>query len=284
MSLTKQIQDLTDELTSSRAYIDNLLGSKGENERSGCEKREEEYKQTIRKLKTYVRQGENMISVALYQKAVNEARTRAKDCEACHREIDDLTSTVEKLENKLKEKASTSQVAPSSYVGKLIPSKGSSCAQQSRHACPKAWVDDRGNFFERKDSIVPSVKNPSKNTGFQPRPTGHVASRKDNFEARRAKKNEPRKVTPVGNERNAIVSTSVEKVDTVEPNLSCHKENARPKIMNKTPPVNATNTFDPIACARAAGGRAGLRAKLKKLRPSSVSHQNTKVLRAKNYR
>lgn len=98
--LTKQLQELSDELESSKAYINNLLQRKGRD--NEWEKKEKEYKEAITNLKAQVRSGEAMVSLGLYRKAVDEARARAIECQDKRLEISTMTRKVQALEKRLK--------------------------------------------------------------------------------------------------------------------------------------------------------------------------------------
>lgn len=99
LMLTKKNQVMAEELESGRAYIDKLVTEKGG--RSGWSPRDEEYKNTISILKKQIRTGESMVSIALYQQAIGEARQSALQCKCKDQEILALRSNVGVLKESL---------------------------------------------------------------------------------------------------------------------------------------------------------------------------------------
>lgn len=98
--LTKQVQEITEELERSRAYIDKLLKKKEYND-IDWESKEREYKQVISNLRAQVRGGEAVVSLAVYRKAVDEARARALECQDKRLEINAMTRKLDDLERRL---------------------------------------------------------------------------------------------------------------------------------------------------------------------------------------
>jgi len=98
--LTKQNQQLAEELENSRLCIDNLLLKNDINK--GWKLREEEYKRTIEVLKKQIRTSESVVSIALYQQAVGEARQKELKCREKEQEILILRSNIGALEDSLK--------------------------------------------------------------------------------------------------------------------------------------------------------------------------------------
>ena len=99
--LTKRIQELNDELESSRVYIDSLLQRRSRDDE--WKKKEKEYKEIISNLKTQIRGGEAMVSLALYRKAVDEARARAIECQDKRLEINAMLRNAQALERHIKD-------------------------------------------------------------------------------------------------------------------------------------------------------------------------------------
>jgi chromosome segregation ATPase len=100
--LTRQVQELNDELESSKAYIAILLQSKDQSDE--WQKKEKEYQNVISNLKAQVRSGEASVSLALYRKAVDESRARAVECQDKRLEINTMSRKLQVLEARLKEK------------------------------------------------------------------------------------------------------------------------------------------------------------------------------------
>lgn len=99
-TLTKRLQDLSDELESSKAYIDYLL--QRENDDNDWREKEKEYQEVICNLKAQVRSGEASVSLALYRKAVDEARARTNECHDKKLEINTMSRKLHALEERLK--------------------------------------------------------------------------------------------------------------------------------------------------------------------------------------
>ena len=108
--LTKQIKDLSGELERTKAYVDSLLQQKDESEE--WQSRESDYKEIISNLKAQVRSGEATVSLALYRKAVDEARARAIECQDKRLEINTMSRKLQALELK-KDKLSSIETKPS---------------------------------------------------------------------------------------------------------------------------------------------------------------------------
>ena len=98
--MTKQTQELTVELQRSRTYIDKLLKEKGR-DTDNWRSKEKEYKQVINKLRAQVCGGEAVVSLAVYRKAVDEARARALECQDKKIEINTMKRRLQDLEQRL---------------------------------------------------------------------------------------------------------------------------------------------------------------------------------------
>jgi hypothetical protein len=106
--LTRQNQELAQELESSRAYIDNLLATRDDEVQ--WKAREEDYKRTISVLKKQIRTGDSTVSIALYQQAIGEARQHALKCQNNEQEILALRSNVGALKDSLKKAKADSKI------------------------------------------------------------------------------------------------------------------------------------------------------------------------------
>ena len=160
--LTKQVQELSDELESSRSYIDKLLEQKvTENEWSSKEK---EYKQIISNLRAQIRGGEAMVSLALYRKAVGEARARALECQEKKLELKDLSTRLRAMEQRLmgewphlKARQTPSDEQPAdTIVRKVTPTSASS--------------DENSYPFTPNDAIASNVGKSVKKSSHPPPP------------------------------------------------------------------------------------------------------------------
>lgn len=98
--LTKQVQELSTDLDCSRAYIDTLL-QRNDDQSSEWKRKENQYKQVIGNLRSQIRGGEAVVSLALYKKAVDEARARAQECQDKRVEINTMTRRLNYLERRL---------------------------------------------------------------------------------------------------------------------------------------------------------------------------------------
>jgi len=99
--LTKQVHELSDELESSKAYIDHLL--KRKDKADEWKAKEKEYKDIIGNLKAQMRSGEATVPLALYRKAVDEARARAIECQDKRFEVNAMSRKMQALEQRLKD-------------------------------------------------------------------------------------------------------------------------------------------------------------------------------------
>jgi hypothetical protein len=101
LQLTRQLQHLSDELTASRAHADELMSSERDKQQNTWGKQQTAYKQVIRGLKEQLRTDEAMVSMKLYKSAVEEVKTKARECETHQKIVWNLNSKVAKLEQQL---------------------------------------------------------------------------------------------------------------------------------------------------------------------------------------
>jgi hypothetical protein len=102
LQLTRELQHVSDELTASRAYADELMSSARANQQKSWEKQEAVYKKVIRGLKQQLRTDETVVSMALYKSAVEEGRTKVRECESYQANVSRMNSKVAQLEWQLK--------------------------------------------------------------------------------------------------------------------------------------------------------------------------------------
>jgi hypothetical protein len=102
LQLTRELQHVSDELTASRAYADEVMSSARANQQKSWEKQEAVYKKVIRSLRQQLRTDETVVSMALYKSAVEEGRTKARECESHQENVSRMNSKVAQLEWQLK--------------------------------------------------------------------------------------------------------------------------------------------------------------------------------------
>jgi hypothetical protein len=104
VQLTKKIYELTEEVISSRAYIDKLLKTTQDLEQSDWERMEQQYRTVIQNLRHQVRKQGTAVSIDLYKVAIDDAKKKASELKEHEKEIADLKSKVTQLEKDVKEK------------------------------------------------------------------------------------------------------------------------------------------------------------------------------------
>ena len=104
MKLSKKIQDLAEEMASSRAYIDKLLSTTHDTQQSNWENKEQQYKAIIRNLRHQVRKQTTSVSINLYKAAVHETRKKQEDLKSAELKIATLKSKITLLEKQSEER------------------------------------------------------------------------------------------------------------------------------------------------------------------------------------
>eukprot|EP00934_Nitzschia_sp_Nitz4_P002847 Nitzschia sp. Nitz4//scaffold178_size73299//51595//54653//NITZ4_005713-RA/size73299-augustus-gene-0.86-mRNA-1//-1//CDS//3329539164//2837//frame0 len=99
MSLSKKIEDLSNEVISSRALIDKLLRTSHETQESEWERKEAQYKSTIRNYQQQIRKQSTAVSLDLYKAAVEESKGKQERLESAEQKILALKSQLATLES-----------------------------------------------------------------------------------------------------------------------------------------------------------------------------------------
>jgi hypothetical protein len=256
LDLTKQIQHLSDELTVSRSYAEELMESAQDKNQKDWEERETMYKKVIRTLKKQVRTEEAMVSIGLYRTAVVEAKNKTAQCEQHEQEVKNLSSKVIQLEIQLEDRHARSGTDKTLNI-KASPVKVSS---------------NKENSFRLANVNVPPVKRALRM--ISPDVTKQVAP--------------PPPPAPKTPRRNVAFASS-SKINAPPPQRAVPKISlvARTQVAPPPPPApktpktrrrNVSFDFSPIApksadrsqlrvsMVRAAGGRKALQEKLHQMR------------------
>jgi hypothetical protein len=120
LQLTRELQHVSDELTASRAYANEVVSSARANQQKSWEKQEAVYKKVIRGLRQQLRTDETVVSMALYKSAVEEGRVKVRECEGHQENVSRMNSKVAQLERQLKGWQTRSDKENSSTV--ILPS------------------------------------------------------------------------------------------------------------------------------------------------------------------
>jgi hypothetical protein len=107
MKLSKIIEELAEEVTSSRAYIDKLLKTAHDTQESDWEKREAQYKTVIQNLRQQIRKQAPAVSIDLYKTAVDDGKQKQAELRSAEKTISALESKLTKLEIEKKERVSS---------------------------------------------------------------------------------------------------------------------------------------------------------------------------------
>ena len=153
--LTKEVRKLSDELDRNIAYIDELSKRLNQGEQE-WQKKETEYKATISSLKSQVRNGDATVSLALYRKAVDEARARATECQDTRVEMNTMSRKVQALELRLKEK---NPPPPPKIQTRPTPPEGRPSRQSLRKVTPTSSVTSIENCDPKTPKAMPNSAN-----------------------------------------------------------------------------------------------------------------------------
>jgi hypothetical protein len=96
--LTKEINQLSQELAQSQAYTDTILQSTNVQQKKHWEDMELRYQERIKTLKSQVTSQRSKVPVGLYRSAVLEAKTNAMEAERHRRELEALNAKVAKIQ------------------------------------------------------------------------------------------------------------------------------------------------------------------------------------------
>jgi hypothetical protein len=107
MKLGKKIQELADEVASSRAYIDKLLKTSHDTKVSNWEEREDQYKSVIQNLRQQIRKQTPAVSIDLYKAAIDDGRQKQSELRTAEQKISSLESKLTQLEQEKKSRLST---------------------------------------------------------------------------------------------------------------------------------------------------------------------------------
>ena len=120
--LTKEIQELSAEVASSRSYIDKLLKTSRDTKQSDWEEKEQQYKAIVRNLRQRLVKENTMVSIDLYKAAIDSGRQKMSELKQSQQRVASLSSKVSELKNELKKNAvenpkTSEQVGGVSQVG-----------------------------------------------------------------------------------------------------------------------------------------------------------------------
>jgi hypothetical protein len=107
MKLSRKIQELADEVASSRAYIDKLLKTSHDTKVSNWEEREDQYKSVIQNLRQQIRKQTPAVSIDLYKAAIDDGRQKQSELRTAEQKISSLESKLTELEQEKKSRLST---------------------------------------------------------------------------------------------------------------------------------------------------------------------------------
>ena len=143
LQLTKKINELTEEVTSSRVYIDKLLKTTQDLEQSDWEKMEQQYKTVIHNLRHQVRKQGTAVSIDLYKVAIDDTKKKASELKEHEKEIAYLKSKVTELEKDVNKKPTRQSPAPVSKTPRGTKS-------------PRYDLESPGDFLAPYDLRSPS--------------------------------------------------------------------------------------------------------------------------------
>lgn len=96
--LSDRIQDLAQEVESSRVYIDKLLKTSHDTNEEDWEAREEKYKTVIQNLRQQIRKQGSTVKLELYKSALDDGKKKSQDLQDANKRIADLVAKVAELE------------------------------------------------------------------------------------------------------------------------------------------------------------------------------------------
>ncbi|CAJ1954309.1 unnamed protein product [Cylindrotheca closterium] len=96
--LSDRIQDLAEEVESSRAYIDKLLRTSHDANQDDWETREKKYKTVIQNLRQQIRKQGSTVKLDLYKSALDDGKRKSQDLQEANKRIATLVAKVVELE------------------------------------------------------------------------------------------------------------------------------------------------------------------------------------------
>jgi hypothetical protein len=235
LQLSRELQHVSAELTASRAYADELMSSARANQQKSWEKQEAVYKKVIRSLRQQLRTDETVVSMALYKSAVEDGRTKVRECERHQENVSRMNSKVAQLEWQLKgwqtgsdKENSSTLILPSNE--RVITSKKASKEEATENKAPLKTTE-----VKRRNVAFTCVPPPTDKNDGRKRITLIRAAEEETTENKA-----PLKTTEI--KRRNVAFTCVPS------------------------PADKNNGRKRITMVRAAGGRKGLQKKLSQAR------------------
>ena len=115
--LTKEIQELSAEVASSRIYIDKLLKTSRDTTHSDWELKEQQYKAIVRNLRQRLVKEQSMVSIDLYKAAIDSGRQKVTELKESQKKVESLSTKVSELKKELKTKDVTRTKTPQRDTG-----------------------------------------------------------------------------------------------------------------------------------------------------------------------
>ena len=112
--LTRQIQELSEEVSSSRNYIDKLLLTAQAEKEEEWDMLENKYKSMIRKLQQQIKSQEGTVSLELYRQAIQDGKTKNQELQAKSSQIVSLQAKIDQQSKALASAAERVQKAMTS--------------------------------------------------------------------------------------------------------------------------------------------------------------------------
>lgn len=247
-ALTGHIQELTEQLSATRRYTDQVVKLKSARHEKHWKKRETEYKSVIQGLEARVRNQKAMVPVGLYKSAVAEAENWSAKAAKQEVEMSNLNAKVTSLQAKLRLK---DQVAKKSVVARFKPSV---------RVGMRVGNESQPSVATPSTSIMPIPKLVPENL---PEPSQAPLSPSSPPPSVQSKENATPKATP----HTSKVTFSVLHAKVASTNRPSPKATPlQARKVSFATPNSADRPSVRAALVQAAGGRKGLMEQLKRMR------------------
>ena len=160
--LSDRIQDLAQEVESSRVYIDKLLKTSRDANEGDWEAREAKYKTVIQNLRQQIRKQGSTVKLELYKSALDDGKKKSQDLQDANQRIATLVAKVAELEKADK---------TSSDLGPLSSPEGKEAVRRIA-ASPTEYLNGEMNTRSLGKPVrhVISIENAQEEAGMQPIP------------------------------------------------------------------------------------------------------------------
>eukprot|EP00980_Cylindrotheca_fusiformis_P003310 scaffold743_cov117-Cylindrotheca_fusiformis.AAC.29 len=258
MKLSEKIQELAQEVASSRAYIDKLLKTSNDVEQSEWESREEKYKTVIKNLRQQIRKQASAVSIDLYKNAVDDGKKKKTDLMNAEKKIASLVSKVNQLQKEHNSRTSAPMsspegkdavrrvaTSPTEYLTNGVHSK--SLGKPIRPALNFTTETPRNNEVLQSDKEPARLENPQEDSSSSL--VASTPARKLDLSIQNTECKPKNKISPASQQRHAIGlqnATTKPVENQRKPGWSVPKYKASPASQQRHAPALQNATTKPV--------------------------------------